>query len=447
MDSIGVIGISWRRVNPESLARFTVPVEARLKRLPEIAREIGVQEFLYLATCNRVEVALVADQDTAVAAYRTRLFTAFTGRPARPGEPERTFHAWMGEGAAEHLALVASGLDSARIGETEVLGQVREAYDLSHRLGLTGPKLELVLEEVLRIAARVHRATGLGTGRISLAEIALDRVRARLKQTPGPVALVGISPMTVRCARALAEESVPLYIVNRTFDTARALAQELGATARSLKHFRRHPDAVEALVLSTGSSKPVIPRSGLECLCAASPSGEPPLVVDMAIPPDVLPEDARAAGLERVGMEEVTAEAEVNRNHRLVEMADARALVDEALVGLRRRLADRVLAPLLAALHRNFRRTAEEGVARLLRKGVKRTGELKPETVLRWAENLAGRFARIPTLGLRGVAYEVGAEGVKAFLDGLDEDLARELLEAAERFEGLPEPGDGEGLT
>ncbi len=447
MDSIGVIGISWRRVNPESLARFTVPVEARLKRLPEIAREIGVQEFLYLATCNRVEVALVTDQDTPVAAYRPRLFSAFTGRPARPGEPERTFHAWMGEGAAEHLALVASGLDSARIGETEVLGQVREAYELSHSLGLTGPKLELVLEEVLRIAARVHRATGLGTGRISLAEIALDRVRARLKRTPGPVALVGVSPMTVRCARALAEESVPIFIVNRTFDTARALAEKLGATARSLKHFRRHPDAVEAVVLSTGSSEPVIPRSGLECLRAVSPSGEPPLLVDMAIPPDVLPEDARAAGLERVGMEEVTAEAEANRNHRLVEMADARALVDEALVGLRRRLADRVLAPLLAALHRHFRHAAEEGVERLLRKGVKRTGELKPETLRRWAENLAGRFARIPTLGLRGVAFEVGAEGVKAFLDGLDEDLARELLEAAERFEGLPEPGDGEGLS
>jgi len=444
MDNIGVIGVSWRHTDPDTLARFTLPAEERATRLPVIAARIGALETFYLATCNRVEVAIAAAAGTPIDAFRPRVFAAFTGREPRPGEAERTFHAWQGEGAAEHLALVASGLDSARIGETEILGQVRDAIQLARDLGLTGRQLDVVLDEVLKIASRVHKATSVGEGHTSLAEIALEHVRERVRRTPGPVALVGVSPMTTRCARALRETdpSTSLIVVNRTFRRAEALAADLGQEACRLEDFLENPGGVEAVVLATASPVPVLPRATLERLLARSPSGAPPLIVDLAVPPDVDPEDAAAVGLPRIGMKEVIAEAENNRNQRLVEMADARLLVDEALLGLRRRLVERMVSPLIAALHRRYRKTAQEGVDRLLKKHVKGLDEDTTEALRRWVDTLAGRFARLPTLGLRGLAFQQGSEGVRAFLEGLDAGLAAELTEESETFKG-----NGPGAT
>ncbi len=436
MDRLGLIGISWRQGGSDALARFTLPVEARPERLPRLAQRIEAEELVYLATCNRVEVALVTREGLPVAAYRPRLFSALSGRKPGPGEAERALRAWQGEGALEHLFLVAAGFDSARVGEREVAGQVRDAFELAQQLELTGPRLEMVFELALRVSRRVHRQTGLGRGHVSLAEIALESIRRRLGRTPGPVALFGVSPMTIRCARELATEGADLLIVNRTLVRAEKLAQEVNGRAMSLDDFRRRPAGAEILVLATSSRAPLLGRPELEKTAARTPSGEGPLIVDLAVPPDVAPQDAEAVGLRRVDMDEVIAEAEENRDRRLAEMAEARLIVDESMEEARRKLTERMLAPLIGALHRRYRHTAVEGAERLFRKQVPQLGEKERETIRRWAETLARRFAHVPVLGLRGLASDLGPDGIEAFLAGLDRfdrSLASELRDASHR--------------
>jgi glutamyl-tRNA reductase len=404
-------------------------------------------EAVYLVTCNRVEVAFVADAQTPLSAYRGRIFESLAGRRALPGEAERTFRAWGGEGAVEHLFLVTAGLDSARVGENEICGQVRKAYELSHQLSLAGPRLELLFEAALKVARRVHHVTGVSQGRQSLAEIALAHVRRRLRSTPGAVALVGVSSMTERCAQELARDRVPILLVNRSVEHAEALARAVGCKARSLSSFRAEPDAVEALVLATGAPEAVLERADLERLAARSASGQAPLVVDMAIPADVAPEAALAAGVPRVGMEEILAEAQQSSEQRRLEMAEARAVVDEALIEFHRRLADRLLAPLLAAVQLRYRQTALEGVERLLRKQLLGFNEPQRSAVRRWAETLARRFAHLPTMGLRGVAYEAGSAAVEAFFaHASDPQLLQALRQANGQEDSLRLPApDQEG--
>ncbi|NIO27724.1 MAG: hypothetical protein GTO29_04120 [Candidatus Latescibacteria bacterium] len=431
MDRIGVTGISWRNGGPQALAGFTVPLEKRSDWLQRFARRNRVDELVYLATCNRVELTFVNDGETAVADYRAIFFEALVGREPEPGEAERAFEVWVGEKAAEHLFLVASSLDSARVGEPEISGQVRDSFELSRKLGLTGPRLDLLFEEAFKVARRVHSRSTIGEGRQSLAEIALDHVRNRLRRTPGPVAVIGVSAMTERCARAVSENHTVVYVVNRTLERAEALAGEIGGEARTLDEFRARPESVEVVLLATGSPDGILEHQDLERLAARAPSGEPPLIIDLSIPPDVSPNDADKAGLNRIGMEEVLAEAERNRERRLLEAADARAIVDDALLGLRRRLVDRILAPLFAAVQRRYRHTALEGVERLFRKELSGLKENEREAVRRWAETLARRFAHLPTAGLRGVAYEVGTEAVEAFLAQADESMVRILRDAS----------------
>ena len=431
MERIGLVGLSWRHGGAEELARFTIPETARADLLPRLARSLGVTELVYLATCNRVELAFVVPSGRAIGGYRPRIYRELTGSEPAPGEAERILRAWAGEGAAEHLLLVAAGLDSARPGETEIAGQVRAAYETARGLGLVGSRLELLFEHALRVSARVHRDTHVGERRVSLAEIAFDRIRERLARTPGDVAAVGVSPMTERACRELAARGAGIVVVNRTLPRAEALAAEVGARAVALDAFRDDPAPVEALISATGSPDPVLDRAALERLAARAPSGEAPLVVDMAVPPDIDPEDAARVGLERIGMNQIVAIAEENRRDRLVELADARTIVDEALEELRNRIVERHLAPVLAALQRRYRATAAQGVERLLRRELRGLGDDEQRAVRRWAETLARRFAHIPTAGLRALARHGGNEAVDRFLAGLDRDLAEELARAA----------------
>ena len=428
MERISLVGLTWQAGGRELLDRSTVPEAARADALPRLAHALATDELLYLATCNRVEVAFVADGPQHVLAARRMLWEAL-GHAPLPGEAERRLTAWAGEGAVEHLFLVAAGLDSARVGETEIAGQLRRALETSESLGLLGDRLGRTGREALKLSRRIHRSTRVGEGATSLASIALDHVRARLAARRGAVALVGVSPMTRRCAADLAVEGVPFVVVNRTVENAQALCAEVGAgSAVALDTFREKPEAVEALVLAVGASEPVLSRATLERLVGLSPSGAPPLLVDLGIPANVAPEDAEHAGLPRVDMEAVTTQAARSRDQRLRESADARVLVDEALERFRREATQRTLEPLLAALHRRYRHTADEGVERLLR----RLPHLADGDVLalrEWAATLAARFAHIPSRGRRNLAADQGAEAIGCFFRDVDDLLLREVGE------------------
>jgi glutamyl-tRNA reductase len=159
----------------------------------------------------------------------------------------------------------------------------------------------------------------------------------------------------------------------------------------------------------------VLTRPNLERLAARSPSGAAPLIVDFAVPPNVTPEDAAAADVLRIGMDEITEEAAVDRERILLDFADARAIVDEGLSGLRQKSAERLVGPRIAELRRRYRRTAMEGVDRLLGRDLPGLGEPEREVIRRWAETLAGRFAHLPSVGLRQLAVQSGQSAVDAF--------------------------------
>jgi len=167
----------------------------------------------------------------------------------------------------------------------------------------------------------------------------------------------------------------------------------------------------------------VLGRPELERLAAHAPSGEVPLVVDLAVPPDVDPVAAREAGFERVSMDDVSEEAESTRKRRLVELAPARELVDEGLERLRKQLAERFMTPVLARLNLRYRQTAEAGLERLFKKQLGTLGEAERETIERWAMVMARRFAHIPTMGLRALASDLGPPAVRTFLDASGEDF------------------------
>ena len=443
LGELGIVGISWRQVGTEALADYSLAAGHRDARLCGFARAEGLTELAYVETCNRVEIVFAGKPETTVRDLRVPAFELLTGVLPSPGEAERTLNAWRGEGACEHLFLVAAGLDSAAVGEVEIAGQVRTARDRAEALGLCGPRLSLVFEEAGRIAAAVRDGTRLGEGSVSLAEVAMSHVRRRLARTPGTVALIGISAMTERAALSLAKAQVPFLVVNRTVDNARALAERFDVPSMSLADFRQSPPPVEVVLSATGSPEPVVDAQTLGRLVGVT-SGEPPLGIDMAVPADIDVEACRKLGVGRIGMDEIVHQAESNREARLLAAADARTLVDEALPRLRDKVVDRVYGPLFAALQKHYHEAATTAVGRL----AKDLGELDAETRGRldtWAKSLGRRMAHLPTVGLKGL-MRYGPEGsLDAFLNGLDakrRDLLREAVQGDENQTNTSEEAD-----
>ena len=425
LDELGVVGVSWRQDGSEALAEYALPHRDRTARLQEFAERAKLGELAYLDTCNRVE--LVFSQRTAARDLRPLAFELFLGRAPRAGEAERKLKAWRGEGACEHLLLVAAGLDSAALGEPEIAGQVRACRAAAADLGLIGPHLQVLFDEALRIAARVRDETGLGRGRLSLAEIAVSRLREALAAGTAPVALIGVSTMTRKVGRSLARGGIPLIVVNRTVERAAGLAAELGGPKLALSDFLRDPPALGGIVASTGARGRILGGPALAKIAAAAPTGTAPLLVDMAVPGTIDAGACDRLGLRRVGLDEIVQSAQRNRKARESEAAAARQLVDEALPRVRERLAERAYAPLYGALQAHYHDVAIEGINRLLEKELRGLGDTERETVATWAKALARRLGHIPTRGVRGLLHH-GPEGsLDAFFGGLDPALRRRL--------------------
>jgi glutamyl-tRNA reductase len=412
MHQIGVVGLSYRHVGVDEVARFALPKAEVAARLPALRDFLRASEIFYVGTCNRVEVLFATNDGSPAGDSRRDVFRALTGRDPQPGEATRILRAWTGEAAVEHLFLVACGLDSAQTGEHEIAVQLRGAWEAARESGASGPVLDRLLGEALGMANRVHRLEA-GVRAPSLADLAADRAVLHLAGKPGTVALVGVSPMTKRCGRALHKAGVPLLVVNRTLEAAEEYAQTVGGQALSLDEFRAQPRDVAALVLAAGGGEPVLDMEALSKLTRVTTRA--PLIIDFGVPPNVEPEAARLAGLTRVGMNDLIQAAQERRLSQLMRMAPVRAAIDERLTRLRGDLATRAIGRKLADLRGTFEQIAAEEVDRALAAELRGLDDNQREILQRLGSTVARRLAHLPLAGLRAAAAHASADAVDAF--------------------------------
>ncbi len=413
MHQIGVVGVSYRHAGVDEVARFSLPKAELAARLPALRDRLGVAEIFYVGTCNRVEVLYVTADGIPAADARQEVFRALIGREPKAGEASRILRAWTGEAAVEHLFLVTCGLDSAQAGEQEIAAQIRLAWETARAAQVCGPTLDRLLGEALSMANRVRRLES-NVRSPSLADLASDRVVRQLDGHPAPVALVGVSPMTRRCGMILHRAALPLLIVNRTLEVAEEFAATVGGQALSLEEFRQRPPAVGALVIAAGGHEPVLNSMALANIASAA-GARAPLLVDFGVPPNADPEGSRAAGIARVGMDDLIQAAQERRLAQLMRLAPVRAAIDERLTRLRGELATRAIGRRLADLRDTFEQIAAEEAERALAEELRNLDPAQRELLQRFASTVARRLAHLPLAGLRAAAAHASTDAVDAF--------------------------------
>jgi len=348
--SVVVIGLNHRTMPLELFERLTID-DARLpKALGELHSREDVSEAVILSTCNRTEVYAVAERFHG--AYQD--IRSFLAEMAYLAPEDFIDHLYVhyDREAIRHLFTVTAGLDSNVLGETEILGQVRSAWEQAKAEGATGPVLNLAFRHALEAGKRARTDTGIARGTASVSYAAVEMAAERLGSLDGRRVLVlGAGDMGEGMAVALASAGVAeVRVANRTWDRAVGLAQRVDGTAVALADLPASLTEIDVLLTSTGASSIIVDSGDLEPLVAAR-GGRPLLIVDIAVPRDVDPAVADLPGVTLLDMHDLRRFAQAGLADRRREVnAVERIVVDEV-----DRFVDassaRAAAPLVAALH------------------------------------------------------------------------------------------------
>jgi glutamyl-tRNA reductase len=414
--SIHVLGLSHK----------TAPVEVREQlaandtQLEPVMGELraldGVLGVFATATCNRFEVYLSAAQaERAVTCVRDWLHARHRGLD--PGAVSRAIYHYADEEAVRHLFRVASSLDSMVVGEPQILGQVKEAFETAVAIGATDRLLHRSVSSALRVAKKVRSETGIGRQAVSVPQVSVQLARKIFGDLRGRRALlIGAGEMNTLAARALTTHGVGrIDVVNRSIERARVLAAELDGHAHGLDALETLLGEVDIVISSTAAPDPVV-RTEMVRRAFTRRRYQPLFLIDIAVPRDIEESVGELPNVYLFDVDDLQEVAEANRGARDREAREAESIVaTEAhrfFVSLE---GDRV-TPTLIGLRERFGVMKDEELARAL-KGV--DDAATRQRLERLANGLVNRLLHGPLTELKRIARDGDPEEAVALVEAL----------------------------
>jgi glutamyl-tRNA reductase len=328
-------------------------------------------------------------------------------------------HRYQGMAAARHLFLVSAGLDSQILGESEILGQIRRAYEEARLGGTTNRDLELIFSTALSAGRRIRRETLVGRHPASVSSAAVELGGKQLGGYRGrEVVVLGAGGAAEGVLRALREQGASrVTLVNRHLEKARTLAAAWGAEAGPWEELDPGLQTADLLLVATASTRPVITAARLQEAGRAR-GGRPLLVMDLAVPRNVEPASRSLKGIELLDLDDLQRLCCPTAGVPTAALAEAEAIVEDELLRLALGLRNRLAAPRLADLHRLSLEMAEEESARALSQ-LESLSASEQEVVREMAERLVRRVLYPVSRTLRAVAgsQESGVDSASSTRD------------------------------
>ena len=401
------------------ISHHTAPIEIREKvaiarteyanRVNELCALPGVEEVIILGTCNRTEIYCLSTETgkSELADWIHRV----NDIPA--GHLEKHFYSFEGEEAARHLIRVASGLDSLVLGETQILGQLKDAWQQAHDAGSLGKVLDRLFQHTFAAAKSIRTNSGIGDHPVSVAYTAVVLARQIFGQLRSQtVVLVGAGEMVQLCGRYLRDHGVAnLLIVNRSRAKAEELAAELGATAMTLDKLAEALPQADILISSTASQNPVISHKDVKAALRKR-RHRPMFLVDIAVPRDIEPAVSKLKDVYLYTIDDLQQVVDENMQQRNKAAESAGIDIDEAVTGFMRWLygirAARTLKRIREQSHQFEKGLIERAVRRL------EAGQDASEVLEQLTSTLTNKILHLPSKRLREAAENQDYEVLKA---------------------------------
>ena len=340
MDLI-VVGLNHRTAPLEVRERVSFDENEVQAALARARSEQVLAEAILLSTCNRTEFYGLSTDNGAAEMYIRGLIAA-TKHVDLAAHPGYAYTLTKLE-SVRHLLRVAAGLDSLVLGESQILGQVRRAHELSLESGACGLTLNRLLHSAILVGRRVRNETALGAGAVSVASAAAELAGKIFEDLSArSVLLIGVGEMGTLTARHMVERGVKkLTIANRTFSKAEVLARELGGTAVPLDRLASALASADIAISSTGATAPIVTRSLMQSIVGKR-AGKPIFIIDIAVPRDFEAQIGELDGVFLHDIDDMNLLVDRNLVKRRAEVPKAESIVEhevEAFVAWRSSLA------------------------------------------------------------------------------------------------------------
>jgi glutamyl-tRNA reductase len=415
--SILVVGISHRSAPVDMLERIALDADDVHKLLLDVAGTEHVSECAILATCNRVEVYAEVDRFHGSVEDLSGLLIDRAGESRDEITPHLYVH--YDEGAVAHAFSVAAGLDSMVVGESQVLGQVREALRTAQDAGVVGPSLNALFQHALRVGKRAHAETDIDRAAPSMVGVAVDLVAPVLGELSGRRALIiGAGSMASLVVTTLAARGLTdVVVVNRTSERADRLAERVDGRGYSLERIESEMRGADLVVSATASLSTIVSRDCVERAMLGR-ADRRLAVVDLALPHDVDREAGAIDGVTLVDLAGLAASASSGVAPRDVE--EVRRIVAEEAARFEATSRAARVTPTVVAL----RTMATEVVDSELERLAARLPDLDPQVradVEQTVRRVASKLLHEPTVRVKAL---VGQPIGSSYADALAELFA-----------------------
>jgi glutamyl-tRNA reductase len=421
------LGVSHKTAPLELRERLALTEGRAVGVLSELTAEEPVHEATAISTCNRTELYLVVGDP--VEAESAALGILSRQAEIRPTELLGHLYSLRSAEAARHLFRVTAGLDSMILGEAEIQGQVKRAYELALVENATGPILNRLFRGALAAGGRARHETGISEKGQSISSVAVELARRTLGDlAQRRVLVIGAGETAELVARALVARGVEtVFIANRRYDRAIGLAQRFGGRAVRFDELPDQLTAADIVVSATNSPHHIVERDELSQVMAAR-QGRPLLLIDIAVPRDIDPACRELAGASVHDVDDVQQIVARNASGRAAEAKRAERILEAELSRFERWLASLEVVPAVASL----RERADEIVRRVLAENEQRWESLTEadrERLELMARAIASRLLHEPTLRIKRAA---GSDDAYLYVNalrelfGLDAELAPE---------------------
>ncbi len=398
---IVVVGLSHRTAPIALRETMAFAREGLAEKLLSLRDTTGLDEVMILSTCNRVELYARDQGDNATAALAGFMATSHS-LPLSEIEP--ALYRLSGEEAVRHAFRVAASLESMVLGESQILGQVKEAYLAAEQAGTLGVVLGMLRNRTLGAAKRARSETAIGRNAVSISHVAVELARKIFGELADKhVLLVGAGKMSEIAARNLVRSGARATVIGgRSMGRASALAEALGARAMPIESLPQELVRADIVISSTAAPCTIISRDAIASACQVR-RHRPLFLIDIAVPRDIEASASEIEGVFLYDIDDLRAVAEANLRERQKEARAAEAIVEAEIQGFLgwQRSLDAV--PLLVEL----RQRADAVRRSEIERARVRLGKLSPEqsqAIEGLTTAIVNKLLHAPTVRLKELA-------------------------------------------
>ncbi len=327
---IRVLGLNHKSAPIEIREKVSFSAGSLDRALLALKKSTAVKENLILSTCNRTELYAVVDDKSAAQDPLAVFLADFHGLD--PREIAQYLYEKSGRDAVSHLFEVVSSLDSMIVGETQIFGQVKDAYFKARSLRTVGKTLDYIFEEAIRVGKKVRTETQIGKGAVSTSTAAIELARKIFESLEGKTVLIigagKIGEMTVKNLHSRGASTI--LVANRTLHKAQELARVFGGSAVSFDDLNACMRRADIIISSTSAPHFVITR-GQAAAAIQARNNEPLFFIDLGVPRNIDPAANTIDNVYVYNIDDLASVRDANIRDRIAAAGDARVIIDQCV--------------------------------------------------------------------------------------------------------------------